>query len=510
VRRFRPRLGRPRPGRLRLGRLRLRGLRCRLIAGTLLLFAVACAVVGVVTTLALRGFLVNRLDQQLAAAGGRYAVSLEHHDEGGFGDVRGQSVGTFGARLAGGRITESGVVADRRARVVLSGADTARLVRLPADARPRTVRLDSLGAYRMTAMPGRDGDILVTGLPLERVEDVLARLELIETLVFGAVLVASAFAVSTLVRLALRPLRRVAATATKVAELPLADGEVSLPARVAVPDPRTEVGQVASAFDHMLEHVESALARRQASEDRLRRFVADASHELRTPLAAIRGHAELARRDTAHVGTALGRIEAEASRMGRLVDDLLLLARLDAGRPLAHEPVDLTRMAIDTVSDAHAAAPDHHWALELPEEPVTVYGDEFRLQQVLGNLLGNARTHTPPGTRVTVRLRPPDATGTVVLDVLDDGPGLPADLGEDVFARFVRGDGSRSRSRRAGGAGLGLAIVSAVVQAHGGTAEVSGEPGHTRFRVRLPAGGPQSPRPGPLGLLDEGRPESLR
>jgi two-component system OmpR family sensor kinase len=472
-------------------RLRVRTLRGRLIVGSLLLFTLACGVVGVVTALFLRGFLVSRLDQQLAAAGDRYAVSLEHHRQRGLGDVEGQSVGTLGARIAGGRVTVCGVVSDQNGRVALPATDSARLAGLPADARPRTLRLESLGEYRVIATPGRDGDVLVTGLPLRRVDEVLGRLELIEVLVFGAVLVASAFAVSTLVRLALRPLRRVAATAAHVAELPLASGEVALPERVPGTDPETEVGQVSTAFNHMLEHVESALAQRHASEDRLRRFIADASHELRTPLATIRGHAELARRDASRVERALYRIESESARMGHLVDDLLLLARLDAGRPLAHEPVDLTRMAIDTTSDAHAAAPGHRWSLDLPEEPVTVYGDEFRLQQVVANLLGNARAHTPGGTEVTVRLRPADPAGMVTLDVLDDGPGIPAGLREDVFERFARGDGSRSR--KAGGTGLGLAIVSAVVQAHGGTVGLTSEPGNTRFRIRLPQGAPSSP-----------------
>jgi two-component system, OmpR family, sensor kinase len=474
-----------RPGR----RLRVRTLRGRLIVGTVLLFTLACGVVGVTTTLALRGFLIKRLDQLLTAAGGRYAVSLEHNDGHDFESVQGQSVGTFGARLMGGRITQCGVVSDRPEELALSAPDTARLVRLPVDARPHNLRLDSVGRYRMMATPGRDGDVLITGLPLHGVDEVVRRLELIELMVFGVVLVGSAVAASTLVRFALRPLHRVAAIATHVSELPLASGEVTLPTRVPGTDPGTEVGQVSTAFNHMLEHVESALAQRHAGEDRLRRFIADASHELRTPIATIRSHAELAERDPSRVPPALRRIGSESVRMGRLVDDLLLLARLDAGRPLAHEPVDLTRMAIDATSDAHAAGPGHHWSLELPEEPVTVYGDEFRLHQVVVNLLANARVHTPPGTTVTVRVRPADAGGTVTLDVADDGPGVPAELRDDVFERFVRGDGSRSR--KAGSTGLGLAIVSAVVQAHSGTVELTDEPGRTCFRIRLPEGAPK-------------------
>jgi len=290
------------------------------------------------------------------------------------------------------------------------------------------------------------------------------------------------------VRLSLRPLRRVAATATRVTELPLASGEVTLPDRVPDADPRTEVGQVGSAFNRMLGHVEAALARRAASEARLRRFAADASHELRTPLAAIRGYAELARRhrgpvpgDIAH---ALARVESESARMSVLVDELLLLAQLDAGRPLAKEPVDLTRLAIDTTSDARAASPGHRWTLELPDEPVLVEGDEHRLHQVLANLMSNAAKHTPEGTTVTVAVATAENPPTVQVSVTDTGPGIPDDLQPALFERFVRGDSARSN----GGAstGLGLAIVQAVTTAHGGTVSVISRPGHTSFVITLP------------------------
>jgi two-component system OmpR family sensor kinase len=317
--------------------------------------------------------------------------------------------------------------------------------------------------------------------------DTLERLEVTELVVFGAVLVGTAVAGTTFVRLTLRPLRRIAATAMEVSRLPLGNGEIALPGPVPYRDPGAEVGQVGAAFNRMLEHVGSALAQRQSSEDRLRRFIADASHELRTPLAAIRSHAELAGRDPDGSGPevrhALSRVEAESARMGHLVDDLLLLARLDAGRPLAHDQVDLTRLAIDTTSDARAAGPDHHWSLDLPGEPVVLRGDEYRLHQVLGNLLTNARTHTPDGTNVTVRVAT-DEPGTVTLEVTDDGPGVPAELQKKAFERFVRGDDSRSR--RAGSTGLGLAIVSAVVQAHGGTVTLTSAPGRTEIRIRLP------------------------
>jgi two-component system OmpR family sensor kinase len=291
-----------------------------------------------------------------------------------------------------------------------------------------------------------------------------------------------------IIRRTLRPLDRVAATATRVSELELDRGEVDLAQRVpeAFTDVRTEVGQVGAALNRMLDHVGNALEARHASETQVRQFVADASHELRTPLAAIRGYAELSRRSRqpvpAEIGHVLNRVESEAKRMTLLVEDLLLLARLDAGRPLAHDPVDLTMLVVDAVSDAHAAGPGHHWQLDLPEEPVTVSGDGARLHQVLANLLANARTHTPEGTSVTVSV---GATGdAAVLKVTDEGPGIPAELQPHIFERFARGDSSRSRA--AGSTGLGLSIVSAVVSAHGGSVSVQSAPGRTIFTVLLP------------------------
>jgi two-component system OmpR family sensor kinase len=220
----------------------------------------------------------------------------------------------------------------------------------------------------------------------------------------------------------------------------------------------------------------------------VRQFVADASHELRTPLAAIRGYAELSRRSrqpvSQEIGHVLNRVESEAERMTALVEDLLLLARLDAGRPLAHDPVDLTMLVVDAVSDAHAAGPRHDWQLDLPNEPVTVVGDGARLHQVLANLLANARTHTPDGTTVTVAVS--TSGGDAVLRVIDNGPGIPAELQPHIFERFARGDSSRSRA--AGSTGLGLSIVHAVVTAHRGRVTVDSVPGRTVFTVTLPLG----------------------
>ncbi len=288
--------------------------------------------------------------------------------------------------------------------------------------------------------------------------------------------------------------------------LPLESGEVMLPHRAPEADARTEVGRLGRAFNRMLGHVEASLATRQESEAKLRRFIADASHELRTPLAGIRGYTELALRTgddlSPDIRTALGRVDAESARMSRLVDDLLLLARLDAGRPLAHEPVDLTKLAIDATSDAQVAGPGHRWVLDLPEEPVVITGDQYRLHQVLANLLSNARTHTPAGSVVTVRLATSaTAAGAgAELSVSDNGPGIPPELQEQVWERFARADTARSRT--AGSTGLGLAIVRAVVAAHHGTLVLSSEPGSTTFRIWLPAGTVTAAPDGGAGSAD--------
>lgn len=467
-----------------------RTLRAQLTAGLVTLLALACLAVGITTALALRGFLMGRLDEQLSASGGRFAASLEHEaqpDSDNRPDTRGQAESTLGARLLNGIVTQAAVVEDATDRPLqLTPGDRNALARVPVDGSGHSIRLSALGAYRVAAVHGDDQDTLITGLPLHPVEETVHRLEAVEAVLFGAALVVTGIAGALWVRVSLRPLQRVTARAAEVAGLPLASGEIAMPGPLPDTDPRTEVGQVGTALNHMLRHVEDALTRRQASEERLRHFAADASHELRTPVANIRGHAELALRHRGpvpgEVRHALERINGESQRMTRLVDDLLLLARLDAGRPLEHQPVDLTLLILNATDDARAAGPHHRWFLELPEEPVTVTGDAHRLQQAIGNLLANARTHTPPGTEVTVTVTT-DITG-VCVSVSDNGPGIPGELQPEVFGRFVRADQARSRST--GSTGLGLAIVHAVITAHGGSATVTSRPGRTTFRLTLP------------------------
>ncbi len=479
-------------------------LRARLIASLVALLAVVCLVVGVATTLSLRQFLVQRLDAQVSAAGGRAsdigdhprgdpgASSDDEYSEARFLTAPGQSTGTLGAHIVDGRVTSAGVLVDASPapRVdALEADDTAALGSVPADGRIRTVSIGDFGQYRVRAVSVPDGDVILTGLPMAGVQETVVRLVVVELAVALAGMLVATLAGIAIVRRSLRPLERVAATATRVTSLQLDRGEVDLSERVPATDldPRTEVGKVATALNHLLSHVGDALSARHASESRVRTFVADASHELRTPLAAIRGYTELTRRDedtlTADQRYALSRVDSEAKRMSVLVEELLLLARLDSGRPLERTDVDLTRSVLDAVSDASAAGPDHVWQLDLPDEPVSVMGDPDRLHQVLTNLLGNARMHTPAGTTVTARLARTD--DEVTLSVSDDGPGIDASLVPDVFQRFTRGDFSRGRA--AGGTGLGLAIVHAVVRAHHGTVSVDSRPGETRFVVRLPA-----------------------
>jgi two-component system, OmpR family, sensor kinase len=499
------------PARGLRGWLAGRTLRSRLIAGLVALLFVACAAVGIVTYVSLHGYLLGQLDTQLTAASVRYTTCVDgpppgsqppgtgdpddstqpgdpdtHQDNPGYcANTPGQAEGTFSAAVSSGVVSTANIT---YGDCHLYAADRATLARIPVNGKPYTEKLYSLDAdYRLVAQQGTGGTVLITGLPMTSMTDTLDNVELTEVIVFAAALFLTAVIGTGWVRLSLRPLRRVTATAAEVARLPLAS-EVDVPHRVPDADPRTEVGQLGAAFNRMLGHVENALGRREASEARLRRFAADASHELRTPLAAIRGYAELARR---HPGTlppdvehALDRVESESARMSALVEDLLLLARLDAGRPLESRPVDLTRLAIDATSDARAAGPDHRWQLGLPEGPVLVPGDDQRLHQVLANLLSNARTHTPAGTTVTVTVGSVPDRGAAELSVTDDGPGIPAGLQPDLFERFVRGDSSRSRA--AGSTGLGLSIVAAVVAAHHGTVGVTSQPGRTRFLITLP------------------------
>jgi two-component system OmpR family sensor kinase len=550
--------------------LSLRTISGKLIIGLVVLFGLASVIVTVVTAHTLTNQLMSARSQQLQTATDSWFTCVKnslpndsgqpdnndqpHNDDtgpmgyGGCND-QGQAPGTLEIVLTSNTVEYKNLVSKVCS---LSSRDMTTLAKLSAaaaptpsgssapsqpppvaaPATPHTVTLESLGGeFLITKVPGpAAGTELVTGLSLDSVNDTLNHVEDTEHLVFGGVLLLAVLLCAGLVQFSLRPLRRVAATATRVTELPLDSGDITLPAGVPDSDPRTEVGRVGAAFNRMLFHVERALGRRAASEARLRRFAADASHELRTPLSAIRGYAEFALRHPGpvpeEVTHALKRVQSESARMTVLVDDLLLLARLDAGRPLEREPVDMSRLAIETTMDARVARTDHRYRLDLPDEPVQVPGDEHRLHQVLANLLSNAGKHTPPGTTVSVALTLAGVTaGTdpgsadarvlgehavvhrgvpplgprVELSVTDDGPGIPPELLPELFERFTRADTARAREVDAAGksTGLGLAIVDAVVAAHGGCITVTSKPGMTRFTIILPmlpepAGQPQA------------------
>jgi two-component system OmpR family sensor kinase len=480
---------------------RPRTLRARLVATVLLLLAVAFTVIGLTTTIALRQFLYTRLDREVVEANNRFvAVQTGQFRPPGAAELPPpreifflgpvQAPRTLGAIVRGGVVQRAEVSSRGGGASGLPPPDTGTLASLPADGRPTSVDL-SLGTYRMVATAA-GGTTYVIGQPVGEAQDVIDGLVLIEVIVIGVTLVGAGVAGAVLVGRELRPLERVAQTAATVSALPLDRGDVELVERVRDVDPHTEVGQVATALNQMLDNVGGALEVRHESEMQLRQFVADASHELRTPLAAIRGYAELTRRAplAPEAEYSIARISSQAERMTTLVEDLLLLARLDAGRPLDRGSVDLTHLVLDAVNDAHAAGMDHRWQLDLPEEPVVVIGDASRLTQVLTNLLANARTHAPPATTVTVGLAA--AAGGARLTVVDDGPGIASELLPHVFERFARG--SASRSRENGSTGLGLAIVDAVVAAHGGAVTVQSAPGRTEFAVWLPtAGAPHLP-----------------
>jgi len=474
----------------------------RLVIGLVAVTAVTLVVVAAATFLALRAWMVDRIDNDLAATKAQI-YSRGQCDFRCFNDAV-ESWTRAGATVV--------VLADGTAVPLQQGfpgsdepdpwssSDAAELATVPTDpsAAPVSVDLDSIGDSRAVAVPARNNQgasvTLVAVTPMSTVQQVASRLMLVELVaVLGAVLLV-ALVGTWFVRREMRPLTEVAETAGEVANLPLGRGDVAIPARVADPNPATEVGQVGLAVNAMLDHVETSLRTRADTEDKLRRFVSDAGHELRTPLASVRGYAELMRRGAASdpeaAAQAAARIEAAASRMGLLVEDLLLLASLDEERPLQQERLDVAALVQDAVDEVASTGPDHTWSSDpAGDGPLTVVGDPTRLHQAVANLLVNARAHTPAGSTVTAAVGREDrpAGAVVWVEVRDDGPGFAEDLLPRATERFARGDYSRSRAT--GGSGLGLAIVKAVVEAHDGTLTVSNaEPGPGAVvRIELPA-----------------------
>jgi two-component system, OmpR family, sensor kinase len=462
-------------------------LRGRLLLGLVSLAVVGLLVVDVATYLLLQQRLLSRVDSQLADAA-RVLTACYGGEPGRRQPPPQLPSATYVALLdANGNVIDSHCSFADRTSPFASSAKPERPSPLPVDGNPVTVSgTGGVEQYRMVAVSGHAvaTGAPVTGIvaiPTTDVQSTLQGLLVLEAIISAVVLLAMGLLAWWIIRVGLRPLERMGATAGAIAA-----GELSR--RVEPATPRTEIGRLGLALNGMLSQIETAFAERTRSEQRLRRFLADASHELRTPLTSIRGYAELLRRGNAQppedAATARRRIEQEAVRMSVLVDDLLLLARLDQGRPLVRAPVDLQVIARDACADAGAAAPRRAITLTAPEH-VVVAGDELRLRQVVGNLVSNAVVHTPAETPIEVGVGRED--GRAVLTVADHGPGLDAEEARRVFEPFYRADQGRSRDR--GGAGLGLSIVAAVVAAHGGRVQVSDtEGGGATFRVDLPLG----------------------
>lgn len=480
-------------------RLRLpgRSLRTRLLLSIGLTLAVVCAAMALTTVYAQRAHLLGNLDQRVGDAAERSQGGLQRRTgdatDLGFLNERGQPTGTIAARLdAEDAVVAAEVVGQDAVPRPLTATQVAALDGVPTDGSLHTRSVPGLGTYRVTAIGGAGLPVLV-GLPMDDVQNMINGLVAVEAGVAAAGLAVAGCVCALVIRRQLRPLGRVAATAAGVSRAPLSRGRVTGLARVPEPDTdtRTEAGQVGAALNRMIDHVESSLAERQHTEERMRRFLADAGHELRTPLASIVSYAALMDRGTDKIGPELAwrRVRAESVRMTALVEDLLLLARLDEGRPLERKEVDLTSLVAEAVWDARAAGSEHDWRIEVfLDASAVVIGDAARLHQVVTNLLANARTHTPPGTTVTATVEATERS--CVVRVRDDGPGIPSGLLPTVFERFTRADTSRSRAMGdEGGTGLGLAIATAITSAHGGRIGVESEPGHTVFAVELPPAG---------------------
>ena len=460
--------------------------------------------IGVSTSAILSGVLLNNLEAEVgdvaSLAQPRISLQSTAEDVLDSGPFDNGTLMVMRTRLGG---TSGAVVDDGNSRALTSD-ELAQIVESLASSSPasRTVELPNLGEYlvRPYGSAGSD-EVLLVGLPLSQVTGTIGAILTTVALVTTGGLLLLAAVIALVIRLGLRPLKAVSETATRVASIRMDQGDVSITERVPADqvDDHTEIGQVGAALNTLLDRVDASLSARQRNEELMRRFVADASHELRTPLASIRGFSELSLRamrqahdDESRQRTAMAvetteqsleRIQAQSIRMTTLVEDLLLLARLDEGQELVYGTVDLTRLAVEAVGDARPAGPDHVWKIDVDDHPVELAGDAARLHQVVANLLANARTHTPAGSEVCVSVRREGEDA--VLRVHDDGPGVDPAVAAQLFERFARAD--RSRDRKTGGTGLGLSIARAIVEAHRGSISVRSTPGDTAFEVRLPA-----------------------
>ncbi|MEU4656200.1 HAMP domain-containing sensor histidine kinase [Streptomyces sp. NPDC023723] len=457
----------------------------RLALGLGLLSLLAFAVVGTALTTYMRDYLEARLVDQM-----KLAQVVQTKDAAEHGTVQRKSyygwyTAVYDVSAASADLREpADVPADPGALTALaeemaqSGQDITR-----------TVRIDGRGPYLLRACEVQPGVVLVSAAPLGDVENTMDHLIAVQVVAFGVALLALVVVGRRMLRRGLKPLSDMAHTAHGIASHDLTESAARLPLRDAGRDGGREVAELRTAFNAMLEHIDDSLAVRAEAEGRLRRFVADASHELRTPLMSVRGYADLfqyaAANEPAERDRHLARLRAEAARMGVLLDDLLLLARLDAAEveaPLRMTGTDLTDLARQAADAFRASHPGRPLTVTAPAEPVRLRCDAGRIRQVLDNLLTNAAVHTPPGTEVSLRVARDAETARVT--VADTGPGIPPADRERVFDRFYRVDKARSRDR--GGSGLGLAVARSLVTAHGGTVELASAPGATVFTVTLP------------------------
>lgn len=463
----------PRPGRLQRRLTRRIGV----------VVAVVAVLLSLLSTAVIRQLLLNDIDEKLhnvlRVEPGKITVDIDRLRVGG---LPGGSMVVISQPegLQGQEVSDYGFDAPAQEKA-------SQVLKTTCDARPHTENLAGYGSYRILCVEVPNGATYVA-IPTSAANRIVLSVLFFEAVIGVVAVGVSVFGTHRIVNNALRPLNELAEVAAEVTNLPLDEGEVDLDIRVPTSgESDDEVDRVSSAFNTMLDHVEASLKTRQDSEQRIRQFVADASHELRNPLAAIRGYAELMGMDapqlTANMSNAVTRIDSESKRMSRLVEDMLLLARLDNRQPVHFQPVDLVELVLNAVSDAQVAAPDHRWLVELPSEPVMVNADPSRLYQVVANLLGNARKHTPAGSIVTTSVaRAPER---VLLRVADDGSGIDETLLPNVFERFARADVARTHSEE-GSTGLGLSIVQAIVEAHGGQVQAANDHGAV-FTVTLPA-----------------------
>ncbi|MET7570271.1 HAMP domain-containing sensor histidine kinase [Streptomyces sp. NPDC005492] len=476
-------------GRLRQNWRRLR-LGTRLALGLGALALMAFAVVGTALTTYMRDYLSAQLDDQLGLAQGGQSKSIATS-----GTLQGKkyyrwyyavydvSNGTPVLRKPEESSDLPSDIADLTSVAKAQIASGGHVL--------RTETLAGEGEYRLRGCEVEPGVVLVSGAPMGDIDETVRQLVIIEVVAFGLALLALVVLGRRLLRRGLQPLSDMAHTAHGIASHDLTDSAARLPLRAENRDGGPEVEELRTAFNTMLEHIDDSLAVRAEAEQRLRRFVADASHELRTPLMSVRGYADLFQYAAANVPEErdrhLARLRAEAARMGVLLDDLLLLARLDAAdvetplRPEDTDLVDLVRQAADAFRAGH---PDRPLTVTVPPSPVRLRVDPVRIRQVLDNLLTNAAVHTPPGTEVSVTVSV--GAGTASVRVADTGPGIPEADREQVFDRFYRVDKARSRDR--GGSGLGLAVARSLTEAHGGTVELTSGPGATVFTVTIPLG----------------------